>query len=323
MNKENNKILITFKNNKTKKMSIMYFKKKPIITILLTSFAIIIGSVSFLSFENSFAHTFSPDESAHFLTIVDKIKVESELAANSTGDNNTNNKSLAQIHVNNALLNYDSHTQDEISERNERIANELNDTLNQLLNEINSQTDKSQLDNTVETITAILDEAVSTRIDEEQLNNSTIQALVLANIVDAALQNYGDAFNIGIDLTNMSNLNRSIVSNDSETQDHNNHSSSNDTITTQQMSIVNFSSYESALGSSNNALDKYYNEISTVSPPLSEENNNTTTQNYLKKLENGLIELNNVIKNKENAMKVMEIVHTQIHPNLQILFNLK
>jgi hypothetical protein len=89
------------------------------------------------------------------------------------------------------------------------------------------------------------------------------------------------------------------------------------------MSIVNFSSYESALGFSNNALDKYYNEISTVSPPLSEENNNTTTQNYLKKLENGLLELNNAIKNKENAMKVMEIVHTQIHPNLQILFNLK
>jgi len=68
-------------------------------------------------------------------------------------------------------------------------------------------------------------------------------------------------------------------------------------------------------------LDKFYNERFAISPPLSEENN-TTNQNYVK-LKNGLVELNNSIKNKEKAMKVMEIVHTKIHPNLQILFNLK
>src|SRR5918995_3596915 len=158
-------------------MVTLNYKKNNIIAILLTSFTIIIGSANLLSFQNSFAHNFSPDESAHFLTLVDKIKVESELAANSTGNNN---QSSAQLHANNALLNYDSHTQDEIAERNERIANELEDTLNQLLEEVNSQTDKSQLDNTVETINAILEEAITTRIDEEQLNNSTIQALVFA-----------------------------------------------------------------------------------------------------------------------------------------------
>jgi len=287
-------------------MSLTNFKKTHTITILLTSFTIIIGSVSFLSFENSFAHNFSPDESAHFLTIVDKIKVETQLAANSTGDNKPNNKSLAQIHANNALQSYDSHTQDEISERNERIANELNDTLNQLLHEAESQTDVSQLNNTVETINAILEEAISTRIDEEQLNNSTIQALVFASIVDTALQNYGDAFNVGIDLTNMSNIHKLASIDD----------------TVSQSGLLNFSNYESALGFSQNALDKYYNEISAVSTPLS-ENNTTTSQNYIKKLENGLLELNNAIKNKENAMKVMEIVNTQIHPNLQVLFNLK
>jgi len=68
-------------------------------------------------------------------------------------------------------------------------------------------------------------------------------------------------------------------------------------------------------------LDKFYNERFAISSPLSEENN-TTNQNYVK-LKNGLVELNNSIKNKEKAMKVMEIVHTKIHPNLQILFNLK
>ena len=186
-------------------MVTLNFKKNNIIAISLTSFTIIIGSVNLFSFQNSYAHNFSPDESAHFLTLVDKIKVESELAANITGNNN---KSSAQLHANNALFNYDSHTKDEIAERNERIANELEDTLNQLLEEVNTPADQSQLTDTAEIIAAILEEAISTRIDVEQLNNSTIQALVLASIVDTALQNYGDAYNVGFDLTNMSNLNQ-------------------------------------------------------------------------------------------------------------------
>ncbi len=293
------------------------FKKNNIITILLTSFTIIIGSVNLFSFEKSFAHNFSPDESAHFLTLVDKIKVESELVANSTGNNNS---SSAQQHANNALLTYDSHTKDKIAERNERIANELEDILNQLLEEAKSQTDQSQLTDTVETIDAILEEAISTRIDVEQLNNSTIQALVLASIVDTALQNYGEAYNVGFDLTNMSNLINETTTNETTTTNgHNNHAYTNISI---HSNIVNLTNYESALAFSNNALEKYNNDISTASLPLSEENNTTNNQNYLK-LENGLTEFNNAIKNKENPMKVMKIVHTKIHPNLQSLFNLK
>src|SRR5918994_1647554 len=294
-------------------MVTLNYKKNNVIAILLTSFTIIIGSVNLLSFENSFAHNFSPDESAHFLTLVDKIKVESELAANSTSNNN--NLSSAQLHVNNALLNYDSHTKDEIAERNERIANELEDTLNQLLEEVKSQTDQSQLNDTVETIAAILEEAISTRTDEEQLNNSTIQALVFASIVDTALQNYGDAYNVGFDLTNMSNMMKETTRNDTTTtNEYTNHTSTNASI---HSNIVNSTNYESALAFSNNALDKYYNDIATATLSLLEENNTTTHQNYLNKLENGLVEFNNAIKNKENPMKVMEIVHTQIHPNLQ------
>ena len=151
------------------------------------------------------------------------------------------------------------------------------------------------------------------------MNNSTIQALVFASIVDTALQNYGDAYNVGIDLTNISNMKRdTTTTNDTTTNEHNNHSS-NDII--DQSNIVNFTNYESALGFSNSALKKFYNEISSIQSLTKE--NNTTNQNYLTKLENGLVEFNNAIKNKEDPMKVMEIVHTKIHPNLQVLFNLK
>ena len=294
-----------------------------ITTVFLTSFAIIFGSIGSYSFEKSFAHNFSPDESAYFLTIVDKIKVELELAGNSTS---SNNQSSAIVHANNALLNYDSNTQYEISERNERIANELDDTLNELLEQVKSQTDKSQLDNTVETIDAIIEEAITTRIDQEQLNNLTIQALVLANIVDAALQNYGNAFNFGIDLTNMSNMMMHTTTSDNKTTHGGNNHGSNDI--NRHTNIVNFTNYQSALAFSNNAFDRFHNEIKpsliqSQSETAEESNNTTANQTHLEKLENGLVELNNAIKNKETPMKVMEVVHTQIHPNLQVLFNLK
>ena len=293
-------------------MIISKYINKISITILLTFFAIICGGVGSLVFENSFAHNFSPDESAHFLTLVDKIKVESSLVANSSGNNN---QSSAIKHAEYALNNYDTHTNDEISERNERVANELNSTLHQLLDQVQSSNDKSQISQSVETINAILEEATSVRIDQEQLNNSTIQALVFANIVNSALQSYGTAFNIGIDLTNMSNMHTKSMENNTLHKEGNNHEFQN---VSHKTIIENFSSYESAVSLSDYTLKKFKNEIKT-----SVTENNTTTQNYLKKLEDGLLELNTVIKNKDSPMKAMEIVHTKIHPNLQILFNLK
>lgn len=292
------------------------YSNKISITILLTSFAIICGGVGSLAIENSFAHNFSPDETAHFLTLVDKIKIETSLVTNNTGNDN---QSSAINHAKYALNNYDSHTDKELSEKNERVANELNSTLHQLLDQVQSSSDKSLISPTVNSINEILEEATSVRIDQDQLNNSTIQALVFANLVTSALQSYGTAFNIGIDLTNMSNMhaekNESMENNTLHKED-NNHELKN--VTNNTMNIVNFSSYESAVSFADHTFKKFNSEIK---PSITE--NNTETQNYLIKLEDGLIELNSSIKNKDSPMKVMEIVHTKIHPNLQILFNLK
>jgi gas vesicle protein len=242
--------------------------------------------------------------------------VESAIVANSSANNN---QSSAISHAQYALNTYDSHTNHELSERNERIATELNNTLNQLQDQVetspSSITDKSQIKQTLETINAILDEAVSVRIDDDQLNNSTIHALVFADIVNNALQSYGSAFDIGIDLTDISNLNTTSNENNTVDNKHSNHGLQN---ITDKMNIVNFSSYESALSFADYALKKFNSEIKTSIP-----NNNNKTQNYLEQLENGLLEFNTAIKNKENPMKVMKIVHTKIHPNLQIVFNLK
>src|SRR5688572_12260994 len=229
------------------------YSNKISITILLTAFAITCGGVGSLVIENSFAHNFSPDESAHFLTIVDKIKIESSLATNSTGNDN---QSSAIKHAEYALNNYDFHTNKELTEKNERVANELNSTLHQLLDQVQSSSDKAQVSETVNTINEILEEATSVRIDQDQLNNSTIQALVFANLVNSALQSYGTAFNIGIDLTNMSNMHadEESMENNSLPKEDNNHQLKN--VTNNPMNIVNLSSYESAVSFADYTLKK-------------------------------------------------------------------
>jgi len=52
--------------------------------------------------------------------------------------------------------------------------------------------------------------------------NCTIHALVLANIVDQVLREYGEAFDIDYDLTNMSNMTVSVnATNSTTTSSHN------------------------------------------------------------------------------------------------------
>lgn len=65
----------------------------------------------------------------------------------------------------------------------------------------------------------IADDTDFIREYNEQLNNtnSTVQALILANVVDEILRNCGDALEVGYDLTNMSNLVMSNVSNTTTT----------------------------------------------------------------------------------------------------------
>lgn len=74
--------------------------QRDILDPIIISFAITCGIISSLSFEDSFAHNFSPDESAEFLTIVDKIKIESAIVVNSSSNNKQNS---AISHAQNAL----------------------------------------------------------------------------------------------------------------------------------------------------------------------------------------------------------------------------
>jgi hypothetical protein len=80
-------------------------------------------------------------------------------------------------------------------------------------------------------------------------------------------------------------------------------------------SLVDMTDYQSSQALATKAQEIFNTELKPIAP----DNTSISITN----LENGITQLNNSIKNKASPMDVMMIVHTQIHPNLLEVFNLK
>jgi hypothetical protein len=328
-------------------------RKKNLSLILLLS-GTIVSIVSLTSFENNnspfsrnaYGHNFTPSESASFLSFVDQLQVESELVETNLANNNI---SLAQEHAKKANALLTPNITKEIAERNQRVANDLITAVSNLQNASSEQQQQQQqpASQLVSDIDAILDEAVTIRIDQEQRDNDTIQALAFADLVDSVLSNYGNAYGVGFDMTNMSNMATMMESSNSSSSsmaksgmadDNNNNNNSNMNMASMNMSssssssstmmnmdskmdrnyqLVNTADYQSAQALAAKALEIFKAELK----PMMSNNNNTTA--FITNLENGLTQLNNSIRSKASPMDIMMIVHTQVHPNLMQAFNLQ
>jgi hypothetical protein len=160
----------------------------------------------------AYAHTFSTSESADFLSLVEQIRAEMALVSMNLENNNV---TLAQTHAEKASSLLNNSTLDEIREVNTRIADSLETGLEQLEGNVTSLTSTPQgqipqdriqsVNETVMTLDDLLAEAVTVRIESEQQNNATTWAMVLADLVNTVLSDYGNATG-SFDLTNMSNM---------------------------------------------------------------------------------------------------------------------
>lgn len=140
----------------------------------------------------AFAHNFSGDESAEFIVAVEKIDAHLGLVTQNLG---VDDVELAATHAERAAAGLDDHMVDEIAERNERIADELPASLDDLSETLAGADQFVQgVGEKVSNSQSLLAEAVSVRIEGEQLSNSTVQALVIAGLADEVLAEYGAAF---------------------------------------------------------------------------------------------------------------------------------
>jgi hypothetical protein len=185
----------------------------------------------------------------------------------------------------------------------------------------------SDTDILVEDINGILDEIVSARIDPDQLNNSTTQALRMVELVDKLITNYGDAYAVGFDMTNMSmmmgNDSDGMTSMSATDTSMNNQSNNNmsmgggvsvNNTSTSDATLVNTTDYQSAQALATKVQELFDSQIMN-----SPESSGTAIDNIRSTLQ----ELVTSINSKASPMDVMTIVHTKLHPNLITAFNLK
>jgi hypothetical protein len=310
---------------------------KSIVPFLMAAMVMLAGSNT----HTLFSHNFSPDESASFLALVNTIKAEAQLVQQNIA---SNNMSLASDHANKALALMTDDVNKEIAERNQRLSDDLNTDLASLKTATESVSGNNTASNTeilVGDINGILDEIVTARIDPDQLNNSTIQALAAVELLDEVLRNYGDAFAVTYDMTNMSvmtmddgsnNNNNNNTSNNSET-DISMHSMSTmnmgggsigDNMSMEDMSnsdgkLINIIDYQTAQALAMKVQELFDNQIMISSLSEGSENVDQSINN----VSTALKELVTDIDRKSSPMDIMTIVHTKIHPNLMTAFGLQ
>lgn len=154
------------------------------------------------------------------------------------------------------------------------------------------------------------------RYDEAtNTHNSTIRGLVIANIVDQVLKAYGEAYDIGYDLTNVSNMMGAPDVNSSSANDPNIKKPTNKNNTLQ---VINIADYQSAQKLSEKAYQIFRTDVLTLFP-----SSNNTTASVVTRLEKSITDLNRLIDDKAPAQELMMVVHGQVHPNLQLAYSLK
>jgi hypothetical protein len=241
--------------------------------------------------QKSYAHDFLVNNDITIVTLVEQIKAETELV-------NTNflfnNNVSAQGHARNAA--------------------ELLKDLEDNMTEASEQTSSNLI-----------------QIYENEKTNTTSLALVTANIVDEVLRKYGTAFDIGYDLTNMSNMGVKMSNMSSgggssmnmttfQTNTNNNtlerrSNMSMPTMTGNNLEIVSIQDYETS-----QVLADVVNEL--FEDDLRPRSSVSETIN-IDKLEKNLKQLDQAILNKASPEALMGIVHVQIHPTLQQVYELE
>lgn len=253
----------------------------------------------------TFGHSFSTNESASFIALVDLIKTQAQLVQDNIAGSNM---SLASEHADDALALLTDNVTSEIAERNQRIADELSTTLTTLKTASEAASDNATATNVeqiVSDLDAILGEALTARIDADVLSNSTIQAMAMLDILDGILNGYGDAYAVGFDMTNMSMM---MEPDGSHSMEMGGIMSSD-----QGSELVNFADYQTA-----QALAVKAQEI--FDDQLSDSSSNTQS---LDNISSALQELVFTTNSKGTPMDVMTIVHTRIHSNFITAFGLQ
>ncbi len=277
-------------------------KKVALLLLLIIALTIINSEI--------YGHTFTTDESVLFLTLFDKLKTHAKLTEQFILENNYES---AIQHSNLLKHLYTKEINDEIEEKNKRIANEISSFINTFSSLSSNNLTQSQINNTIQDFEAVLDESISVRISEDVLNNSTIQALRLATLVNDIDINYANSFStqlhnmstMGMDQHDQQFMNMSTMGMDQ----HDQNSSANES-----KDIQNYTAYQTA--------QELLVPVSQLFEEIRSEKE-ISNQDKVTQLKEGIDNLTTIIEMKKPYNEVAKVIHGIIQPTLQELYNLK
>ena len=302
----------------------------------------VLAILLFGSYNNQqiYGHNFAGDESASFLALMDQMQTEMNLTNTNV---NANNQSLAQDHLNEINKLYTETIKKEISERNERIANEISSIINETAVAIAQEKNNQDISETVKTFNDVIEEAISVRIDQDALTNATVHALHFANLINSIDVSYATAVGtepVNMSAMNMHAMNMGTADNDNNMSHNNNHNNSNSIMASMDMdhgsndssmakmsqhtadnsnaietsTISDIAAYQTAKELANVATDLFNSTIKQNIPSNATDNSNT--------IESSLQQLKDMIESKDPYDKVMGVIHGPIQTNMLETFNL-
>jgi hypothetical protein len=265
--------------------------------LLLLLLAVISISLTYPLNRVAYAHTFSGSESAAFLALVKIIQSEAGLIQSNLPSNIT----LAQEHAEHLTEHLDANTTKELTERNKRVANDLTTALSDLQNTVKSKPIPAAevIKDKVSNIGDILQEAITVRIEKDQLNNSTVKAEAASNIVNETLEHYGGAYGI-------------------EEEGGTGGEQGNTTTTAGHNTIVNIAEYQSAQALASKA-EEMFNETKTL---MSSNAMSSSSSSDIAKVGNDLSQLKSDIDAKKPYDSVATLIDSTIQPDIKAAFNL-
>ena len=301
-----------------------------------------------------FAHNFPPNNYAKLMAFMDQFQIESNLV---NGNLINNNVTMAQKHANEANSIFYWELLVEIMKQDKQVGNELKlatgdlrnitssylnstsmpvlekqqvlERVDQITKKINTNIEKiinntanlgqSDDPNFLNMVTGFFSKLIGVGGEEGDIssNDGSIYPIRFAELLDSILRNYGDAYDVKFDMTDMTNM--TIKNENSNKMDHSTMNMSSDHTPNEGNtdSIINMENYQSALGYANKLLDIFNKELKPLI--TSKEESSVLSTN----LENGIIDLINSIEHRATPIEVMTIVHSQIHPSLVEAFDLQ
>ena len=250
-------------------------------SILAILFAGVISIAVVFPLKAAYAHTFSGGESAAFLALVKILQADLNLVQSNVASNAT----IAQDHANAVAEHLDANTTKELAERNKLVTNDLTKAISDLNQTVQSKPATDVVKGKISNINALLQEAITVRVEKNQLTNSTVKGQAVSDIADEALERYREAYGI---------------EEGKSTAGHN--------------TIVNMADYQSAQAIAAKAQEMF-NEAKQLS-------SSSTSSAAITKVGDDLTQFKNYIDTKTPYDKVNSYMEDTLDPGIKAAFKL-